>query len=129
MTILNTPNLWRENIIWVNETKSRYHERNATVPKENSKAGATLERFYKRYVHSLIALSFTNEYSNIVGDDFLIESLRPDLKEIYTEPIESNLDLLELLEQIPTLKKTTGMEGLGKNQLLTNKKNNENRRF
>lgn len=112
MTILNTPNLWRENIIWVNETKRRDHKRNATVPKENSKAGATPERFYKRYVHSLIALSFTNEYSNIVGDDFLIESLSPDLKEIYTEPIESNLDLLELLQKIPTLKKTTRTENI-----------------
>ena len=108
MTLLNTAESWRNNILWVNERINNLNTRNATVPIENSKSGATMERFYKRYIHSLLALSFTDEYQYIVDEhnisNLLISSIKPKFLKSYPD-INSNLDLLEVLGDISTLKK------------------------
>lgn len=109
MTLLNTAESWRNNILWVNERINKQNTRNTTVPIENSKSGATMERFYKRYIHSLLALSFTDEYQYIVDEhnisNLLISSISPEFLESYPGFINSNLDLLEVLGDISTLKK------------------------
>src|SRR5690625_4415246 len=103
MTLLNTAKGWRDNILWVNETKRSLDNRNATIPKENSKSGATMERFYKRYIHSLVALNFTDEYQNILDEhntpDFLINSVNQEFINYIPHAEGSKLDLFDLFTE------------------------------
>lgn len=109
MNLLNTAESWRDNVFWINETVNKYGTRNATIPKENSKSGATMERFYKRYIHSLVALNFTDEYQNILDEhntaDFLINSVNQNFIKYIPYAEGSKLDLFDLFTQIPELKR------------------------
>src|SRR5699024_43513 len=107
MTLLNTAESWRNNILWVNERINNLNTRNATVPIENSKSGATMERFYKRYIHSLLALSFTDEYQYIVDEhnisNLLISSISPRFLESYIVFLYYKLYLLYVFVDFITL--------------------------
>ena len=109
MTLLNTAEGWRDNILWVNENKRSLDNRNATIPKENSKSGATMERFYKRYIHSLVALSFTDEYQYILDEhntsDLLINSVNQYFISDIRYDKDSKLNMFDLFTEIPALKK------------------------
>lgn len=116
MTLLNTAENWRDNVFWINETVNQYGTRNATIPKENSKSGATMERFYKRYIHSLVALSFTDEYQYMIErdeiPDILQESVNQDFIANIPYVLDSELDLLDLLKDVSSLKKRYGKDNI-----------------